>query len=225
MVLKPNNINQIEKRKPIVYNFSTVSLTKDEISVLALGPKFVPTTLENTEQIKIDILNFSRSLILKANFHNNTDTDDSLIRPVSNYLPQTTPFPVLKSIVTELEALATDSNELDRRQVDDNLTSGQRRGLDSLKSNSSSMFIPADKGGAPVWLDKSFYKVLMLKKLQTDTYEKLDRNEDYFVNIELQKFTKKYRHILTKKEKLAITNFDYKPANIYGLTKKYTNRC
>ena len=104
MVLKPNNINQVEKSKPKVYNFSTVRLTKDEVSVLALGPKFVPTTLENTEQIKIDILNFSRSLILKANFHNNTDTDDSLIRPVSNYLPSSTPFPVLKSIMTELEA-------------------------------------------------------------------------------------------------------------------------
>ena len=59
----------------------------------------------------------------------------------------------------------------------------------------------------------------MEKKLNSSTYEMLDRNEDYYINIELQKLTKNYKKMLTKKERLAITNFDYKSANIYGLPK------
>ena len=221
MVLnKTNSVAEVENNiKPKVYNFSTIPLTTDEINILALGPKYVPTTKETNEQIKIDLLNFSRSLILKANFYNIKDTDESLIHPISNYLPKSTPFPVLKSLVTELEAIANDIDSLERREVRDNLTSSERRGLVTLRDNTTSLYIPADKGGAPVWLDKQFYKELMLKKLQTQTYEKLDRNEDYYINIELQKFTKSYRDMLTKKERLAITNFDYKPANIYGLPK------
>ena len=76
MVLnKTNSVAEVENNiKPKVYNFSTIPLTTDEINILALGPKYVPTTKETNEQIKIDLLNFSRSLILKAIFYNNTFT-------------------------------------------------------------------------------------------------------------------------------------------------------
>ena len=187
--------------------------------MLKLGQKFVPTTKETDEQIKIDLLNFSRTLVLKANFHNSKETDDSLIFPVSNYLPKNTPFPVLESLVNDLESLARDIKDIPRCEIIDNLSVNQRRGLNKLKSSQASMYVPADKGGAPVWMDKEFYKSLMEDKLSSSTYEKLDRNEDYFVNIELKKFVKKYKKMLTKKERLAITNYDYKSANIYGLPK------
>ena len=187
--------------------------------MLKLGQKFVPTTKETDEQIKIDLLNFSRTLVLKANFHNSKETDDSLIFPVSNYLPKNTPFPVLESLVNDLESLARDIKDIPRCEIIDNLNVNQRRGLNKLKSSQASMYVPADKGGAPVWMDKEFYKSLMEDKLSSSTYEKLDRNEDYFVNIELKKFVKKYKKMLTKKERLAITNYDYKSANIYGLPK------
>ena len=187
--------------------------------MLKLGQKFVPTTRESDEQIKIDLLNFSRSLVLKANFYNNNNTDDSIIYPVSNFIPKNTPYTVLEGLINDLESLASDIKDLPRRETQDNLSERQRRGLNKLKNSKTSIYIPADKGGAPVWMDKVFYQSLMEEKLNSSTYEMLDRNEDYYVNIELQKLTKKYKQMLTKKERLAITNFDYKSANIYGLPK------
>ena len=100
----------------------------------------------------------------------------------------------------------------------------ERRGLEKLLASRTSMFIEADKGGAPVWLDRAFYKQLMEETLNTATYEQLDGNIDYFTNIELQKFVKKHKTMLTKKEKLAITSFDYKSTNIYGVPKIHKSK-
>ena len=214
----------MKKTNVKIYNFSSEPLDQDQIEVLKLGQKFVPTSTVTEEQIKIDILNFSRSLLLKANFYNNKDTDESLIHPVSNYIPKNTPYQVIESIVNDLESLSNDIADIDRREIDDNLSKSQRKGLNKLKNSHTSIYLPADKGGAPVWIDKIFYKKLMEDKLSSSTYEKLDRNEDYFVNIELGKLAKKYKQILTKKEKLAIYNFDYRSANIYGLPKIHKSK-
>ena len=95
----------------------------------------MPTTKQTDEQIKIDLLNFSRTLVLKANFHNNKNIDESLIFPTSNYLPKNTPYPVLESLVNDLEALARDVKDMPRSDVIDNLSVNQRRGLNKLKSS------------------------------------------------------------------------------------------
>ena len=140
-----------------IYNFSVKPLDQDQIEVLKLGQKFVPTTKESDEQMRIDILNFSRSLLLKANFYNNDYTDDSLIYPVSNFIPKNTPYTVIKGLINDLESLASDIKNLPRRETQDNLSESQRRGLNKLKNSKTSIYIPADKGGAPVWIDKVFY--------------------------------------------------------------------
>ena len=106
----------------------------------------------------------------------------------------------------------------------DNMSEEERRGLEKLLASNSAMFIEADKGGAPVWLDRDFYQKLMENKLDTDIFKKLDANQDYFINIKLQGLTKKYKTMLTKKEKLAITNFDYKSTNIYGVPKIHKSK-
>ena len=205
-----------------MYNLSSKPLDADEIAVLCLGPKYVPTTPSTDEQVQIDILNFSRTLLLKAMHFDNQNTDTSLIYPVSSFCPKMTSYPILKNIVTELEALSRD--DLNRRMVDDNMSQQERRGLDKLLASEHEMYITADKGGAPVWLDRDFYQNLMEKALNTPTYEKLDDNRDYFTNIALQGLTRKYKHMLTKKERLAITNFDYKRTNIYGVPKLHKSK-
>ena len=202
-----------------MYNLSTNPLDQDEIALLSLGPKFVPTTTTTDEQTKIDILNFSRSLLLKAQFEKNKSSDDSLIYPVSSYLPYSTDYPVLKSVVSDLEELAGDKERLKRTEVTDNLSVEERRGLKRLQDSKTAIFIEADKGGAPVWLDRQHYQELMEAKLNTPVYQRLDNNEDYFINVRLSVLTGKYKHMLTKKERLAITNFDYKSTNIYGVPK------
>ena len=58
-----------KKIKPVVYNLSSVNLKDCELELLALGPKMVPTTNSDIIQNKIDILNFSRKLLLIEQFH------------------------------------------------------------------------------------------------------------------------------------------------------------
>ena len=72
---KPNLVDQEQNTlrlnkedKPKIYNLSTKPLTDDEIDILNLGPKFVPHTPVDKIQLKTDILNFSRTLLLKASF-------------------------------------------------------------------------------------------------------------------------------------------------------------
>ena len=117
-----------------VYNLSSNPLDQDETALLSLGPKFVPTTTSTDEQTKIDILNFSRSILLKAQFYKSTTPDDSLIYPVSSYLPYSTNYTVLKSVVTDLEELASDKERLKRTEVTDNLSVEEQRGYRNSKT-------------------------------------------------------------------------------------------
>ena len=125
----------------------------------------------------------------------------------------------LKSLIEDLERFAGDIPELNRSKVDDNLTPSQREGICFLKNNESLLYFKADKGGGVVFLKASFYRSLVLDKLTSSNYEKLPRNTDYFTNLKLCNFTRKYSHVLTLRERRAITGFDYKSTNIYALPK------
>ena len=202
-----------------VFNLSSVVLPEGVISLACLGPKFVPYTQCDSETTKIDILNFTRSLLLAAEFHNTDYSDESLVTPISNYIPKKTKLDSLKALTEDLERFASDVSTFKRTEVRDNLTTAQRAGLSFLKSRDDLLYFRADKGGGVVFLDSIFYRDLVLEKLNSPNYEKLPRNVDYFTNLKLCSFTRKYSHILTKREKRAITGFDYKSTNIYALPK------
>ena len=202
-----------------VYNLSSVTLSEEAISVAALGPKFVPLTPSDTEQTKIDILNFSRTLLLKARFHNSDYQDESLITPVSNYIPKTTIYDSLKGIIVDLEMFANEVGDLERVTKKDNLSPKQRIGLNFLKNNDNLLFFKADKGGSVVFLDPDQYSKLVFEKLSTPNFEKLVRNTDYFTMVKLRSLVRRYSQMLTANEKRAITGFDYRSTNIYGVPK------
>ena len=61
-----------------IYNLSSQDITEGEISLLKLGTKFVPATVVPEEDTKVDILRFSRKLLLKARFHDSNFNDDSV---------------------------------------------------------------------------------------------------------------------------------------------------
>ena len=155
------------RKKVKLYNLSSHICTKDEISALSLGPKFVPLTNSDIDQTKVDILSFSRKLLLKAQFFNSVYEDASLIKPVSNYIPKSTHYPELRSIVEELEIFSNELQLLEKTPVTDNMTPSQRRGLDSIKQREGILYMKADKGSSPVLLDKDFYKDKVLQKLNT----------------------------------------------------------
>ena len=220
----PTTVVVKEVKGTKVYNLSSIRLPEEAVSVAELGPKFVPLTQSDTDQTKIDILNFSRTLLLRARFHNSDYQDESLITPISNYIPKSTPFTSLKSIIEDLEMFANEVPNLDRVNKNDNLSPKQRAGLNFLKNNKNVLFFKADKGGSVVFLDPDQYSQLVLEKLDTPNYEKLVRNTDYFTMVKLQNFVRRYTKMLTPNEKRAITGFDYKSTYIYGAPKIHKSR-
>ena len=163
-------------------------------------------------------------MLLTAEFHDSDYSDISLVHPISNYMPKKTKLDPLKALVEDLERFASDIPGLERTKVDDNLTTAQRAGLTFLKSRNDLLYFRADKGGGVVFLDSTFYRNLVLDKLNSSNYDKLPRNVDYFTNRKLCNFTRKYSHILTLRERRAITGFDYKTTNIYALPKIHKSK-
>ena len=54
----------------------------------------VPLTKINHEEKKIDVLKFSRNILLKYQFHNVENTSIDLIKPASTYIPKKVKSPV-----------------------------------------------------------------------------------------------------------------------------------
>ena len=103
------------------------------------------------------------------------------------------------------------------------MTTEQRNAINIFKSRHNVLFYKADKGSGICLLNPEFYKLKMLEILQTDKYQVLHRNIDYFVMLKLQTFVKKFP-FLSNSEKRGITNFDYKSTNIYALPKIHKSK-
>ena len=84
------NGSEVESEKVNIFNFSGVQISEGEKSLFSLGPKMVPNFSVSFEQKKIDILKFSRKLLLKQQFHNSDYESSDLIKPVSSYVPKST---------------------------------------------------------------------------------------------------------------------------------------
>jgi hypothetical protein len=151
--------------------------------------------------------------------------NESIVKPSSCYIPKTVKSNVLKGIVEDLEVFANEfPGNMETLNVRDNLTVDQRVGLTTFKRRKSILYFKADKGSGVVLLNEMFYKYKVLAILNTDKYEKLPRNVDYFVNLKLKSLIKKFKNLLTSQERRAIVNFDYRTTNIYGLPKIHKSK-
>ena len=203
-----------------VFNLSSVEISEGEIDLLSLGTKFVPFTKTSPTEQKIDVLKFSRKIILKALFHNKPNTDSSLIKPKSNFVPKIAKNEVLKSVIEELEILANDfPAEVNYENVKDNLTLEQRKSFEMFKKRKNLVYFKADKGSGIVLMDPKFYRDKVLQILNSDKYSKLSKNVSSFIQFGLKRLVKKYEMELTDNERRAVLNFDPNVANIYALPK------
>ena len=217
--------SECQDLKISVFNLSSQNLTDGEISLFKLGTNFVPVTKVSALETKVDILRFSRRLLLKAKFHDSNFSDESLVNPPSCYIPKEVKSKTLKGIIEDLEIFANDfPNNVNNVLVKDNMSIEQRIGLGVFKQRKNILYFRADKGSGVVLLNEPFYKDKILNILNSNKYEKLPRNVDYFVNLKLKTFVKKYKDMLTSSERRAIVNFDYKTTNIYGLPKIHKSK-
>ena len=203
-----------------VFNFSSQSLTEGEISLLKLCPNMVPATIIPAVDTKVDILRFSRKLLLKAQFYDSDYENWNLVSPPSCYIPKCVKSTVLKGIIEDLEVFANEfPKNMPELIVKDNLTIDQRAGLSHFKRRKGILYFKADKGSGVVLLNELFYKNKILQILTTDKYTKLNRNIDYIVSLRLRSFFLKYTDMFSASERRAATKFDFRTTNIYGLPK------
>ena len=81
------------------------------------------------------------------------------------------------------------------------MSRNEKEALDKLKKDDTVIIKQADKGGAFVIMDRTYYISKMKDHLDDEnTYEKLSRNEDEHVLKGVKKLTQKYRECFTKNE-------------------------
>ena len=204
-----------------MYNLSSQGLTEGEISLFSLGPKFVPVTEVDSLDTKVDILHFSRKLLLKAHFHESEYSDDSLIKPNSIFIPKKVKSEVLKNIIEDLEMFANDfQKQVPKIYVSDNLSPEQRQAISTFKNRKGLVYFKADKGSAVVILDEDCYKNKVLETLNdTSKYMELPENTDHLVTAKIKQLLCIHANEFTQSEKKAISKLDYKTTNIYGVPK------
>ena len=171
-----------------------------------------------------DIKNFVRLLKLKEYFHNfeNTEEDDSLLKPPSDFTPTHIKNPVLQSVCDTLTSTAENLQNLVTPNFYNNLTKNELVALKNLKNDESIVIKEADKGSMVVILDKTFYKEKMLMTLSnTDVYKKHKKNKDNKIFNKVKKLAKDYYSSgnLTFKEREYISHFNHTTANFYGNPK------
>ena len=107
--------------------------------------------------------------------------------------------------------------------IEDNLNKDQQTGFNLFKSRKNILYFKADKGASVVLLNPQFYRDKVLEILNSEKYQKLPRQVDYFVVSKLSCFEKNLP-FLTKAEKLAIMKFDSYTTNIYALPKIHKSK-
>ena len=106
-----------------------------------------------------------------------------------------------------------------------NLTKTEWKDLLALKNNSELIIKEADKGGCVVLMNKSHYKRMIFQHLNdANTYQKTDQKCDNRVMKNIDELANKHESLLTKAEKLYLTNISFSTSNFYGLPKVHKSK-
>ena len=198
---------------------SSRELSNDEIKLLERGLKFTPTPKQNTSELKTDIHEFNRKIRLLEYFNDRKPNEDdgSLVKNPSDFVP---PKSEDKFLNTFFEA-TTNYHKLDTTSKKSNISRGEQCALSSLKNDDSIIIKQADKGGATVIMDRTFYREKIYEMLADKEHytELTDVDYDNKIMKKIGKHIKKFDKETTKKEKDYLEKFTWKTSNFYGLPK------
>ena len=150
-----------------------------------------PTPKPNTKERKTDIQEFGRKLRLLEHFDDNLkEPDHSLIRNKSNFVqPKTTD----KYLNIFLKAISY-YHQQQTACTGNNITEQESKALEELKNDSSIIIKEADKRGATVIMDKTFYRTKIQELLSdTSNYVDLtDGNKDGTITRKIERLLKTF---------------------------------
>ncbi|CAJ0934575.1 unnamed protein product [Ranitomeya imitator] len=192
----------------IVYNISSYCLSPSEMNLLQKGLTFCPVSRFNSFLLDQELHQFFRTLRLKAHFSglpsippteasslSSFTLKDLNLRIPSSFQPPRTYHPVetfiefvKKDIKVVLETI-----ESGNLCIKHNLSIEEFRSLQSLKARKELIIKPADKGGAIVVLDRTYYMDEIRSQLRdTNTYLPISSNPSFDIAREIRDLTSHY---------------------------------
>ena len=116
--------------------------------------------------------------------------EPSLVHNKSDFKPPAGREEKLDEIMKEVSKL-----NIKRQTPKNRLSKAERNALQQLKTNVDIVVKEADKGGAIVIMTKVQYSNMIMKHLNTDTYEAVtEKNIDKKVMKKIENFTSTYSH-------------------------------
>ena len=169
-------------------------------------------------------MEFTRKVRLVEYFEGNEDeSDQSLVRNKSNWIPPKGRDSDLEAFVTNVTDIPLTPN--DKSKIKHNLPKSQQNSIKSLTDDESIIIKEADKGGATVIMNKLFYQRKIEDMLSNqEFYERLDNNPHKPIMATYKKLLHKYETNITKKEFEYLTVYETKPSNFYGLPKIHKSK-
>ena len=210
-----------------IVNLSSKELTEGQIKLLSKGLKFTPTPKKDVCEISADIQNFCTKLRKKEFFEDKSDasdTDESLAKNKSNFCPPRNRNITLDNYIDFLTKFP-----LEELQVKDikrsNLTREEHNALQELRGESEILIFEADKGGAVVVMDRTYYANKILEMLNdSQTYEEITANKDKSVMKLIKELAGNHSRTLTEKEVNYLCHFDFRTSGFYGLPKIHKSK-
>ena len=144
-------------------------------------------------------------------------TNRSLVKNPSNFVP---PMSEDKYLNIFIEA-TKNYHKQHATAKKSNLTRGEQNDLNEQKNDDTIIIKEADKGGATVIMNKTFYRAKVHEMLADNEHyaELTDLNYDDKIIKKIGKLLKKFHQETTKKKKEYLQNFAWKTSNFYGLPK------
>ena len=145
--------------------------------------------------------------------------EPSLVHNKSDFKPPAGREEELDEIIKEVSKL-----NIKKQTPKNNLSKAERNALQQLKTNRDIVIKEADKDGAIVIMTKEQYGNMVMKHLNSDTYEAVtEKIIDKKVMKKIEDFTSTYSHLLKEKEAEYFTNFKFSTSNFYVLPKVHKN--
>ena len=159
-----------------IVNLSSRKLNETEIKLLGEGLKFTPKPKNaNTQELAKHISEFMRIVRLVEYLEGIEDDYESLVRNKSNFVPPKGREQLLDTFVENTINIPLEAQN--KSKIKRNINTTEQKSLSSLANDSNIIIKQADKGGATVIMDKSFYQEQIEKMLlNTEYYNKLDDN-------------------------------------------------
>jgi uncharacterized protein (UPF0305 family) len=224
----------VDKIDPKIINISSKDLSNSEIRLLKRGLKFTPTPRPNKDELVSDIKGFTRKLRLMEYFNSQEHSDDQDIsnehtimdvRPIvsnkSKFIPQSNRDKYLDNFINTIESFPLEKNHLTK----DNLSHDERHALRNIQHDTSIIIKEADKGGAVVIMNASYYETKLNEMLDDTAFYEESTLNDKTVLKNLHKLITKYSTELHDKEIAYLLYSDFSTANFYGLPKIHKSKC